>query len=47
MLGVLIGGITALAVIVFYGKDDKAVREYKQEAEKQRVEKAEAERKQK
>jgi len=31
MLGVVIGGITALAIIVFYGKDERAVREHHQE----------------
>jgi hypothetical protein len=34
MIGLIIGGVTALVIIVFYGKDEKAVREYKEELKK-------------
>jgi|JI9StandDraft_2_1071091.scaffolds.fasta_scaffold2248028_1 cytochrome c-type biogenesis protein CcmH/NrfF len=47
MLWLVIGGITALAIIVFYGKDERAVREHKEELEKQKTERVTAERRQK
>lgn len=30
MIALVMGGITALAIIIFFGKDDKAVRAYKE-----------------
>jgi hypothetical protein len=29
MIGLVVGGITALVILVFFGKDEKAVRQYK------------------
>lgn len=34
MIGIVVGGITALVIIVFFGKDDKAIRQHKQEKQK-------------
>jgi hypothetical protein len=29
MIGLVVGGITALVILVFFGKDEKAVRQFK------------------